>query len=41
MDSGCIGPHLVGYLGIVGRHEVRQDKRLDTSGLSNATGLFG
>jgi hypothetical protein len=41
MDPGCIGPHLVGYLGVVRRHEVRQHKGLNTSGLSDTTGLFG
>ena len=40
MNSGCIGPHLVGYLGVVLRHEVREHKGLDTSGLSDTTGLF-
>ena len=38
IDPGCIGPHLVGYLGVVRRHEVRQHKGLDTSGLSD---MFG
>ena len=41
MDPGCIGPHLVGYLGVVLRHEVRQHKGLDTSGLSDTASLSG
>ncbi len=41
VDASRVEPHLVGDLGIVGRHEMRQHQELDAGSLRDAAGVLG